>query len=197
MTEVEKEMKSNYFFGNSIVIIIMCLFLGASIIPSISGNIRQTNTIHKETWNMALSNNRIIIVDNEGDGDAKTINDGIKMANNSDTILVYSGKYKENVVLNKSLTIIGKDTEYGERGQDTGKPIIDGDGTGNTVLVQSVCCCKNCFTISGFNITNSPNKNNAVDNNRETSPTIFKPASGSNLGFSFTEVGLFLTLLST
>jgi len=63
------------------------------------------------------------IVDDEGDGNFTSIQDAIDNASIGDTILVYSGNYSENIVINKSLNIIGIDQEY-LNGSDTGNPII-------------------------------------------------------------------------
>jgi parallel beta-helix repeat protein len=70
-----------------------------------------------------------------------TIQEAIDAANAGDTILADSGTYYENVVVNKSLSLIGEN-EY--------TTIIDGNQTGNVVVVTA-----NAVNITGFTIRNS------------------------------------------
>lgn len=49
-----------------------------------------------------------IIVNNGGEGDYKSINEAIKNSNPGDTILVYPGTYKENLVVDRELKIRSK-----------------------------------------------------------------------------------------
>lgn len=67
------------------------------------------------------------IVDNEGDGDFTTIQEAIDNASEGDFIWVYSGNYSGNIIINKTLNIIGIDQEY-LNGNDTGNPYIWGGG---------------------------------------------------------------------
>ena len=57
-----------------------------------------------------------------------TIQAAVDNANSRDTIVVASGTYKEDLIISKSLTLIGED-------RDT--TIIDGFGVGDTVSVRS------------------------------------------------------------
>ena len=59
-----------------------------------------------------------INVDNDGNGNYTVIQDAINIANNGDTIFVYSGYYTENLVINKPITLIG---------EDKGNTTIDGN----------------------------------------------------------------------
>jgi parallel beta-helix repeat protein len=59
------------------------------------------------------------------------------------TILVDEGTYYENVVVNKTLSLIGANSE---------STIIDGNGTGNVVEITA-----SNVTLSGFTVTNSNN----------------------------------------
>lgn len=88
-----------------------------------------------------------IIVDNEGDGDYTNIQDAIDNASEGDIIKVYSGFYKGDIIINKRIILIGVPEEFG-RGNDTGKPVIDGGNNAVTVIANNV-------VISGFIIQNA------------------------------------------
>ena len=51
-----------------------------------------------------------IVVDYAGNGDYTTIQEGIDNSSNGDTIYVWSGTYSENVIVNKSVSLIGNGT---------------------------------------------------------------------------------------
>jgi len=81
-----------------------------------------------------------------------SIQEAINNASEGDTIFVSSGTYYENVVVNKSVSLIG---------ENKATTIIDGNGTGNVVLVEgddsvtvtevTVRNGNNGFYILGFN----------------------------------------------
>jgi parallel beta-helix repeat protein len=73
--------------------------------------------------------------------DCSTIQAAINTANLGDTINVSSGTYRENVVLNKTVSLIGENKH---------NTVIDGSGTGNVINVTA-----NDVSISGFTIRNS------------------------------------------
>jgi len=85
-------------------------------------------------------------VDDDGGADFTKIQDAIYVANPGDTIYVYNGTYYENVVVNKSVSLIG---EY------QSNTIIDASGVGSVVQVTA-----NNVTIMGFTIRNSGGKVN-------------------------------------
>ena len=60
------------------------------------------------------------------DGPLKSISKAITSAEGGDTIRVLSGEYKENIVIDKALTIIGEDY-----------PLIDGGGKGVVVWIKA------------------------------------------------------------
>ena len=83
-----------------------------------------------------------------------SIQDAIDAANPGDTVFVYNGTYYENIVIDKSISLIGED-------KDT--TIIDGEGIGDVISVTSAW-----VNISGFTIQNS-----SVD--------LYNPGSGIRL----------------
>jgi parallel beta-helix repeat protein len=86
-------------------------------------------TTSAETW----------YVDDDGGADFMKIQDAINNASVGDTIIVYSGVYYENVVVNKSVTLMGN-----------GQPVIDAGGEGNAITLT-----EDGITLVGFTATNS------------------------------------------
>ena len=97
-----------------------------------------------------------------------TIQEAINAANPGDSIFVYSGTYYENVVVNKTVLLVGED------GHST---IIDGGGTDNVIDVTADNVNINGFTIqnsgstdsdSGIYVISSSNNisHNTITNNR-------------------------------
>lgn len=81
-----------------------------------------------------------IIVDVNGSGDYTTIQQGIDNASSGDTIYVYQGIYVENVLVNKTVTLIGNGTI---------NTTIDGNRNGNPITIET-----DYINISHFKITN-------------------------------------------
>jgi parallel beta-helix repeat protein len=97
-----------------------------------------------------ITSSSIIIVDNEGDGDYRTIVDALEIAEPGDHIQIYSGMYNEtlNVTIN-NLTIEGIDHELGS-GKDQDYPTINGQMNGPVLTLNAAGC-----QISGLILTNS------------------------------------------
>jgi parallel beta-helix repeat protein len=81
-----------------------------------------------------------IYVDDSGDADYLTIQEGIDAASDGDTVFVYSGIYYENVVVNKRLNITGEDPDT---------TIIN--GSGNDIVIHVITHWVN---ITGFTVLN-------------------------------------------
>jgi len=85
---------------------------------------------------------RIITVDDDSNnGDYQNIQRAIDNATGGDTIRVWEGTYYENLVVNKTVSLIGN---------ESGVTIIDGGGKGIVVRITAEWC-----NVSGFNITGS------------------------------------------
>ena len=79
-------------------------------------------------------------VGGSGPGNYSAIQDAIDEALDGDTVFVFSGTYKENIELNKRLSLIG---------EDKNTTIIDGDQKGCTINLSSENAVINKFTIIG------------------------------------------------
>ena len=84
---------------------------------------------------------KTIYVDDDGGVDFENIQDAINNSNNGDTIFVYNGTYYENLVVNRSVKIVGENKT---------NTIIDGMKKTDTLNIQS-----SNVSITGFTIINS------------------------------------------
>ena len=84
---------------------------------------------------------KTITVDDDGEADFSRIQDAIDNCTNRDTIRVLAGIYEENIVVNKSIYLIGDGFEV---------TTIDGLGYGNVVTITA-----NQVNISGFSVIGS------------------------------------------
>jgi parallel beta-helix repeat protein len=112
-------------FKKGIVLVIILLFFGVGIIPSTVG-IRKEKT-------------QIQVIGSRG-----YIQDLIDNASDGDTIFIPSGIYYENIIINKTISLIGED-------KDT--TIIDGEFNGDVVSISA-----DWVNISGFTIQNGGNE---------------------------------------
>lgn len=117
--------------GKGLVFLIVVLFLVISVFQS-SG----------ETTSDCINGN-ILYVGGIGDGNYTNIQDAINAALDGDTIFVYSGVYYENIVINKTIKLIGKNKD---------NTIIDGSGHNDVIFVSA-----DRVNISWFTIQNSGN----------------------------------------
>ena len=131
-------MKKN-LLTKKIVIGITILFLGASIIPSISGHVDISNKPNSEQP-FKLRGRGTLYVGGGGPDNYSKIQDAIDDANPGDTIFVYddSAPYNENLFIEKSIDIIGEKKET---------TIIDGGYD-----LQVIWLIANIVTISNFTL---------------------------------------------
>jgi parallel beta-helix repeat protein len=85
-----------------------------------------------------------ITVDDGGLGDYLKIQDAINASKDGDTVFVFNGTYYENIVINKTINLLG---------EDRNNTIIDGSGSGDVILVTS-----GWVNVSGFSVRNSGNQ---------------------------------------
>ena len=108
-------------FKKGFIFSIFFLFVGIGIVLSTGMALKQDNeTIGRDTY----------YVGGSGPGNYSSIQDAIDDAFDGDTVFVYaySSPYYENVVVDKSINIIGENNET---------TVIDGSGSGNTVSILS------------------------------------------------------------
>lgn len=91
-----------------------------------------------------------IIVSQDGSGDYASIQDAVNHSSDGDTIRVWEGTYNENVVIDRTVDIIGNGSE---------ETTIDGGGMGDVVVVTS-----DGVNISGFLVTGSGDYHSGNDN---------------------------------
>lgn len=114
-------------------IYLICMILATSFLAAVSNN---------ETAN---AGGNILYVDAGGTSNYTTIQSAIDDASPGDTIFVYSGIYVENVIVNKSIDLIGECRD---------STFIDGAGVGNVVTITS-----NYVNMSGFFVKNCGTSN--------------------------------------
>jgi parallel beta-helix repeat protein len=81
-----------------------------------------------------------LYVGGSGPNNYTRIQDAIDYASDLDTVFVYNGSYYENVLVDKSISLIGEDRNL---------TFIDGSGSGDVVFVSA-----DYITVSGFMIQN-------------------------------------------
>ena len=112
-------------FRKELVLIIIILFVGASVVPMVMG-----------------TNGSIIYVDDDGGADYTCIQDAIDNAADGDTIYVFNGTYNENIVIDKTIYLIGENRD---------STIIN--GAGDKIAVHFIPGSEGS-NISGFKIIN-------------------------------------------
>lgn len=86
----------------------------------------------------------LISVGGNGPGNYTRVQDALNNASNGDTVFVYNGTYYENLIIEKSIRLLGENKHT---------TIIDGGGSSFVITLIA-----DHITISGFTITNSQKK---------------------------------------
>ena len=128
-------MKSNYIKKKNIQILIIIFIFLTIYTSSINAKKLDINQEKEEIYN-----NQILYVGGNGPGNYTKLQDAINESIDSDTIYVFSlsSPYIENIIIDKSITIIGEDKNY---------TIIDGGIRGTTIKI-----IKNDINIREFTI---------------------------------------------
>ena len=97
-----------------------------------------------------------IIVSASGEGNYTSIQDAIDAAYPGDTVFVEDGDYTENLVINKTINLIGNSNWYVE---------INGGGEGDVLIISAddVYVSGFCFKRSGSNIYYGKNYNSGIE----------------------------------
>jgi len=142
-----------------IPLLILCLSL---LFPALNGRL------------IVRANPKTIIVAKDGSGNYTTIQEAINNAEERDIISVREGRYMENVVVNKTVSLIGKDRN---------STIIDGSNNGTVIFVNA-----SEVEVCNFTIVNSGVLQNAIDvdrsNGNNITQNIITSTNGIGLYFS-------------
>jgi parallel beta-helix repeat protein len=132
-----------------IVVCFILLFLGSCVVSTTSGIIGEN-----KNYSINTSNSRkILYVGGNGPCNYTNIQDAIDNASDGDIVYVYSGSYYENIIIDKSISLIGENRT---------NTIIAGNYTGNPIYVNtSFVIIKNFYiqrgNTSGIRLMNSQN----------------------------------------
>jgi len=85
-----------------------------------------------------INDNNILYVGGDDPGNYTKIQDAINASSNGDTVFVYNGTYCENVIVNKSINLVG---------EDRNTTLIDGKESGIVVNVTANETCLSDFTL--------------------------------------------------
>ncbi len=141
----------------SLTVSVILLFIGMSVIPS-TGTV-----VDNKSTRATFYDGNTLYVGGLGPGNYTTIQAAINNASNGDTVFVYNGTYFENIVVNKTINLIG---------ENKNTTIIDGGGSGDVVSVTADWVNVSDFTIQNgggygiylFNIFNLRINNNDCSN---------------------------------
>jgi len=141
-----------------LVVGVIILFVVMSISSSTGFNLEKKSTIPL--------NGKTLYVGGSGPNNYTKIQDAIDDSSDGDTVFVYNGTYNENVVVNKSIHLIGEDRNI---------TIIDGEGSGYVVRIDA-----DWVNLSSFTIQNSHDFRSGVELVYEENCTIFNNNICSN-----------------
>jgi nitrous oxidase accessory protein NosD len=123
-------MGKTYMIRKGFVVIISLLCIGTTLIAASAQEVRGLY--------QPILNRNTLYVGGSGPNNYTSIQSAINNASNYYTIFVYNGTYYEHLVVNKRLVI---------NGEDRNSTIIDGNGTGDVILITSMYVNITRFTI--------------------------------------------------
>jgi len=129
------------------------------IIIALSGCIEENHQIKSN----------MIYVDINGGADYTNIQEAINASPENYTIFVYSGTYYENIVINKTINLIGEETD---------STIIDGENIGDVIYIFE----EGKANISGFTIKKSGNNSVGININSNNNTITGNNISNNNYG---------------
>ncbi|EMR74523.1 parallel beta-helix repeat (two copies) [Thermoplasmatales archaeon SCGC AB-540-F20] len=123
---------------------IILLFVGMAFTPT-------TGFYLDEQFNLVTLNRDTLYVGGTGTGNYSTVQEAINNAGDGDTVFVYddSSPYYENVIVNKSINLIGEDKD---------STVIDGNMIGDVFYVSA-----DWVNISGFTIQNTSTRDEGIE----------------------------------
>jgi hypothetical protein len=116
---------------------------------------------------------RIITVHSDGTGEVLTIQEGINIAANSDTVLVGTGVWMGDIVINYKRIILGSYFIIDGDTTHIGNTIIDGEDTRTGIIVNSCSGSIDTLKVIGFTIRNCRSNWN---------PMSFRYTNGGGIG---------------
>ena len=128
---------------NLIAVGVVYLLLALAITPAVGTHQTKGNlSLEVATVTQTFKNGNILYVGGSGPNNYTKIQDAIDNASDGDTIMVYPGAYKENIVVHKSLTIRGA--------KKNEKPVIEPENENRSVvyIIAEKCRIEN-FVIRG------------------------------------------------
>ena len=125
-------MNKSYLNKTSTIVVILALF-SVSVVPSTGKDVEQYSI-------SPLLDGKTLYVGGSGPGNYTRIQDAIDDASDGDTVYVYNGTYYENVVVDKSIDLVG---------EDKNNTIIDGNNIKDVIIINADNVKISCFTIRG------------------------------------------------
>ncbi len=121
----------------SLSIGVIIIFISVTMIPAVNTYTLHTNI---QTKNVEQFNSNTLYVGGTGPNNYTRIQDAINDASDGDTVFVYSGTYYENIIIDRSINVIGEDKMT---------TIIDGSGSDRVVKIVA-----DMINMGGFTIQN-------------------------------------------
>jgi len=116
------------------------LFLGLTLLQ---GTLSSQSELSLDSLPLQGSAGNTLYVGGDGPGNYSRIQDAVDNATSGDIIFVYQGIYLEHVFINKQVTLIGETSD---------QTIIDGNGSGNIIKIQTDGVTVTQFTLKNGGI---------------------------------------------